>query len=93
MLLTCGAVALMPDLSKLRDVDPVLAAALERAVGMNRERGLRRASDILDALNGPGHEAAVRDAVRDVQAVWPGAMLWEVRPMPENALLDFQGED
>ena len=62
----------------IADLDPVLAAAIERAEGMNRERGLRRAQAILDAMTGPGHAAAVREAVRMAQEQWPAAMLWGV---------------
>ena len=69
----------------VRDLCPNLAAAVERSEGMNRERGLRRAQAILDAVTGPGHAAVVREAVRMAQEVWPAAMLWEVKPADPRA--------
>ena len=72
-------------LRELASVDPTLAAAVERAEGMSRERGLRRAQAILDAVTGPGHAKAVREAVRMAQEQWPAAMLWEVKPADPHA--------
>ena len=69
----------------IADLDPNLVAAVERADGLNRERGLRWAQAILDAVTGPGHAEAVREAVRMVQEQWPAAMLWDVKPADPRA--------
>ena len=66
-------------MKNIERIDPVFASRLEQAVGLQKERGLQRAAKILRACEDPALAAKVAEAVRMVQAIWPGAMVWEVR--------------